>query len=219
MAKEEKDKAVKPVIIETTRMKLADLNGATYNPRKIKPQQLKALKKSIEKFGILDPLIVNRQTGNTIVGGHQRYRIAQELKHEDVPVNVIDVSPEDEKVLNVALNNIGGEFDKPKLEALLKEVVTFENLDLELTGFRPEDISAMISEKTEDEIEAEYPITPYFSEKYNYVVIMTKNEVDWTFLRNALGIETVKSYKSSAVGTGKVVDFAEFEKRWNNRNS
>ena len=210
-----KEQPVAPIVIESTRMKLEDLNGATYNPRKIKPGQLKSLKKSIEKFGILDPLIVNKQTGNTIVGGHQRFRIAGELGHETVPVNLIDVSLEDEKMLNIALNKIGGEFDKPKLEALVKEVVTFEGFDLDLLGFSQDDLNGLVGEKTQEEIEAEYPITPYFSEKYNYVVIMTKNEVDWTFLRNALGIETVKSYKSTAVGTGKVVDFADFEKRWN----
>ena len=69
----------------------------------------------------------------------------------------------------------------------------------------------------EAETEGEYPIVPYFSEKYNYVIIMAKNEIDWTFLQNALGVRREKSYKSSAIGLGHVVDFDRFRELWKAR--
>lgn len=204
--------------IKLQQMAVKDLKPSTYNPRKIHPNKFKALKKSIEKYGILDPLVVNKRTGNTIVGGHQRYRAANELGIETVPVNLIDVDEAQEKLLNLGLNNIKGENDKPKLETLIRDLLSLKIDDIELSGFDMQEINALAGLGDEEEVDdPEYPIAPFFSEKYNYVVVFTKNEVDWTYLRNALGVETKKSYKSTATGTCHVVTFEEFQDKWNNR--
>ena len=50
------------------------LNPAVYNPRKdLKPgdKEYEKLKRSIEEFGYVEPVIWNQKTGN-VVGGHQR---------------------------------------------------------------------------------------------------------------------------------------------------
>lgn len=203
------------IILETKQMAVTDLKTATYNPRKIHPQKYKSLRKSIEKFGILEPLLVNKRTGYTVVSGHQRLRVANELGKQSVPCNIIDVDEATEKLLNVGMNNATGENDKEKLTTVFKELV-LSGLDLDMTGFRSDEISNLVATPDElDEEEPEYPITPYFGEKYSYVVIFTKNEVDWTYLRNALGIESKKSYKSTAIGTCHVITFDEFEAKWN----
>ena len=203
---------------KTVMVSVDELNGATYNPRKITPYQLRSLKKSIEKYGILEPLIVNKTTGNTVVGGHQRLRIAKELGIKEVPVQFIEMSdPDEEKSLNLALNKVGGEFDRPKLVSLFQSM-DLKALDLQMTGFSRDEVNKMLMQKEED-VEPEYPITPYFSEKYNYVVIMTKDEVEFTYLKNALQLTTEQSYKSSATGIGKVVSFEKFSKLWEERSS
>ena len=54
-------------------MKGGDLSPASYNPRKISPEQLKALGDALKVFGDLGGIVRNRKTGN-LVGGHQRVK-------------------------------------------------------------------------------------------------------------------------------------------------
>ncbi|HEM2481813.1 TPA: ParB N-terminal domain-containing protein, partial [Listeria monocytogenes] len=61
-------------------IEVSKINPAAYNPRiDLMPGDLEyeKLKKSIEEFGYIDPLIWNERTGN-LVGGHQRYKILLE---------------------------------------------------------------------------------------------------------------------------------------------
>ena len=125
---------------------------------------LAALKRSIQRFGFVDPVVVNRRRGKgwlraertrVIVGGHQRVRAAQELGHRAVPVVYVDLPPDDEKLLNLALNKIGGEFDLPKLAEILRELRKAE-ADLESSGFSQREISRAIVE-AERELAASLP--------------------------------------------------------------
>lgn len=87
--------------------KLSDLNPAKYNPRKISDDALEGLRWSIGKFGCVEPIVVNIRNGkNTIVGGHQRYKIlcARGKVKEYICVTV-DLSDKDERLLNLTLNN------------------------------------------------------------------------------------------------------------------
>ena len=67
------------------------------------------MKKSIETFGLVDPIIIN--ACGTIIGGHQRFRILQEMETDKIPCVVLDLSKEKEMELNIRLNKSGGEFD------------------------------------------------------------------------------------------------------------
>jgi ParB-like chromosome segregation protein Spo0J len=91
------------------KLKIAELNPAEYNPRKMTNKQYEDLKNSLEKFGLVDPIIINAD--NTVVGGHQRLRIMRELGAEYVPTVRVNLSKEDEKELNIRLNKNTGEFD------------------------------------------------------------------------------------------------------------
>jgi ParB-like chromosome segregation protein Spo0J len=102
--------------------KLSELNAAPYNPRKISDAALAGLEASMEKFGVVQPIIWNARTGN-VVGGHQRLKILKKRKIKDAEVVVVDIDESDEKALNVALNNqhISGEFTDD-LQGLLSEI-------------------------------------------------------------------------------------------------
>ncbi len=79
------------------------LNAAPYNPRvELKPGDpvYESLKKSVETFGYLQPIIVNRRN-STVVGGHQRLKVLKDLGYEEVDVVFVDVSAEHEKALNL----------------------------------------------------------------------------------------------------------------------
>ena len=118
-------------------LKLADLKAAKYNPRKdLKPgdPEFEKLRRSIEKFGYVEPLIVNSRTGMTVVGGHQRLKVLQKLGHTEAECVVVDLPETEEKALNIALNKIEGTWDVPALDALISELKA-EDFDVTLTGF------------------------------------------------------------------------------------
>jgi len=90
------------------------LKFAEYNPRKADKKQCEQLKKSLEKFGFVDPVIVNSapERENIIIGGHFRVKVAKDLGIDKVPVVYIDVPDiEKEKELNIRLNKNTGEWD------------------------------------------------------------------------------------------------------------
>ena len=93
--------------VETKLIK--ELKAASYNPRQISTKQYNDLKASIKKFGLVDPIIVNKDM--TVIGGHQRLKICKELKHIEIDCVVLDLSKEEERELNIRLNKNTGEFD------------------------------------------------------------------------------------------------------------
>ena len=109
---------------------------AEYNPRQLTQDQYKHLKDSITRFGLVDPIIVNKnkERKNIIVGGHQRVKVAKDLKIKKVPVLEIDLTYEKERELNVRLNKNTGEWDYDNL-------ANFFDMD-ELTdwGFSDDDL-------------------------------------------------------------------------------
>jgi hypothetical protein len=121
-------------------MPLAALKPAPYNPRRIDDASMSALTKSLERFGVVEPIIWNERTGY-IVGGHQRAKVLRAKKVEQAAVVVVDLDDTEERALNVALNSphLSGQFTD-ELQALLDEIkaqepalfdaLAFENLQV-----------------------------------------------------------------------------------------
>lgn len=106
--------------MKTAIMDLKDINPAKYNPRvQLKPgdQEWDALKNSLDRFGVATPLVVNETTGN-LVSGHQRLAVLKQSGETRVEVVIIQMDEDKEKLLNVALNKIEGEWDEEKLKEL-----------------------------------------------------------------------------------------------------
>lgn len=110
-------------------VKRSEIHPADYNPRKIDEQGKRMLKRSIKQFGVVGGIIVNSQTGNTIVGGHQKVSILDEMyKYPDndysLRVEMISVDRKTEKTLNVALNNgnISGTWDFDALAQIIPDI-------------------------------------------------------------------------------------------------
>ena len=95
--------------MKVEKIQINKLKPATYNPRQISTKQYKDLKASIEKFSLVDPIIINKDL--TVIGGHQRLKVCKELKHVEIDCVVLDLSKEEERELNIRLNKSGGEFD------------------------------------------------------------------------------------------------------------
>lgn len=110
-------------------VKRSEIHPADYNPRKIDEQGKRMLKRSMKQFGVVGGIIVNSQTGNTIVGGHQKVSILDEMyKYPDndysLRVEMISVDRKTEKTLNIALNNgnISGQWDYDALARLVPDI-------------------------------------------------------------------------------------------------
>lgn len=118
-----------------------DLLPADYNPRKdLKPgdPEYEKLKRSIEQFGYVEPVIWNEKTGR-VVGGHQRLKVLTDMGITEVDVVVVDMDTEKEKALNIALNKISGEWDTEKLALVIADLQGTD-FDVSLTGFDPEEL-------------------------------------------------------------------------------
>ena len=117
------------------KIKIQDLRPAGYNPRKnLKPAdpEYQKIKRSIENFGYVEPIIVNQDM--TIIGGHQRVKVLQDLGQDEIDCVLVDLDKNQERALNIALNKIAGEWDEVALKAVMLELEAAA-YDMSLTGF------------------------------------------------------------------------------------
>lgn len=101
--------------------RITDMERAEYNPRvELMPgdDEYEKLKRNIERFGMVVPVIWNRRT-NRVVSGHQRLTVLMNEGVTEVDVSVVDLDETAEKQLNIAMNKVTGEWDEVKLKELL----------------------------------------------------------------------------------------------------
>ncbi len=130
------------------RLPVGRLNPAPYNPRvDLQPgdREFEKLRRSIGEFGLVEPLVWNERSGH-LVGGHQRLKVLLAQGVAEVEVSVVDLSPEREKALNLALNKVQGAWDPLRLADLLEELSDLPEFDMDLTGFDGVDIGAALDE-------------------------------------------------------------------------
>ena len=143
--------------MEIRKVPISLLNAAPYNPRKdLQPGDLEYQKiaRSIEKYGCVEPIIWNEKTGN-VIGGHQRLKVLAATGAVEVDVSVVQLSLEDEKALNLALNKISGQWDNEKLSAVLQDLSA--GFDVEVTGFDQHEVDALVASFAESGHEYELP--------------------------------------------------------------
>tara|TARA_Y100000593_G_scaffold16178_1_gene32058 strand:- start:462 stop:1673 length:1212 start_codon:yes stop_codon:yes gene_type:complete len=147
--------------VQIEQVPAADLKPFRGNPRKIEPQEMEKLRRSIREFGFVDPVIA-RKSDNLVIGGHQRVQAAKAEGVENVPVVYVELPDEKASALNVALNKISGEWDWPKLGDLFQELDDGE-FDLTVTGFSEQEIEELLHglDNSQGEVEEdEVPETP-----------------------------------------------------------
>lgn len=143
--------------MEIRKVPISLLNAAPYNPRKdLQPgdPEYQKIARSIEKYGCVEPIIWNEKTGN-VIGGHQRLKVLVATGAVEVDVSVVQLSLEDEKALNLALNKISGQWDNEKLSAVLQDLSV--GFDVEVTGFDQYEVDALVASFAESGHEYELP--------------------------------------------------------------
>lgn len=160
--------------IEMCKMRVGDLKHNFGNPRKISKKKAEELERSMDMFGDFGIFVVDEH--DNVIAGNQRSIILAK-RDPDIEVDVkrlIGYSEAELRSVNIMDNTHAGEWD---LE-LLADWTADLNLDLgiDLNNENPEE------RKIEDMELIRY-------EKYNYVMIVCKSEIDYNDLVRKLGIE------------------------------
>lgn len=168
------------MIIE--KRKVTDLIPADYNPRKdLKPgdAEYEKLKRSLEEFGYVEPVIWNKTTGK-VVGGHQRLKVLIDMGITEVDCVVVELDETKEKALNIALNKISGDWDKNKLALLIADLDA-SAFDVSLTGFDPGELTPLRDMLKEDVKDDDFDVDAELKEP-----TITKAGDVWTLGRHRL---------------------------------
>jgi ParB family chromosome partitioning protein len=159
---------------------IKDLKPAEYNPRQSTQKQETKLKESLEKFGVVEPIIVNENEdrNNIIVGGHFRVRELKKLGYKEVDCVLVNLPIQDEKELNIRLNANTGEWD---FDILANQFEDFElaewgmdipqiNLDDSKTKDLSDDLKSkyLLEIECNGEAEQEILYNRFIGEKFNF---------------------------------------------------
>jgi hypothetical protein len=178
----------------------------------MRPLELDSLRESIERFGMVEPIVVNDRrpgvwtdgaSGLVVVGGHSRLKVLVQLGWAKVPVHRIDVDEEAERVLNLALNRVKGDFVPDRLA----QAVAWLNQ-------RNANMADLLAKVNGATATPEVPFATELDEANNYVVLQFKSQTDWLQALTVLGLKTVKVMRADGVtiqtkGLGRVLDGPE----------
>tara|TARA_R110000803_G_scaffold4352_1_gene14784 strand:+ start:665 stop:1261 length:597 start_codon:yes stop_codon:yes gene_type:complete len=125
--------------MEITNVDIFQINPADYNPRNLTDEQKDGIKQSLTEFGFVNPLVVNSNPDrkDTLIGGHQRLKVAIEMGYTEVPVVYVNLTEQQERELNIRLNRNTGEWD---LDSLAEH---FTKGNLGDWGFDDEELSVL----------------------------------------------------------------------------
>lgn len=107
------------------------------NAKKHPKEQIEQIKKSIEQFGMDDPIGIWK---NEVVEGHGRLIACKELGYKEIPIIRLDhLTDEERKAYALAHNKLtmNSDFD---IDILNKELEEITNIDMENFGFLDMDI-------------------------------------------------------------------------------
>jgi ParB-like chromosome segregation protein Spo0J len=142
-------------------VKVGDLNPYENNARTHPESQIKQIARSIEEFGFNNPILATRE--GRIIAGHGRVEAAKVLNLDTVPVVRIEhLSPEQIQAYTLADNQLAltSKWDADALAEEIKELYCV-GFDLDLLGFDPSELAAMLEVKPDidenllDEVEPE----------------------------------------------------------------
>ena len=122
--------------MKLTEIEIRFINESDWNPNHVDPSTLARLRASIERFGVVEPLVVREISPHQYVtiGGAQRLVVIKELGFETVDCVVVETDDADSRLLAQALNRIAGTDDPVKqqtsLDMILENIPRGEVLEL-----------------------------------------------------------------------------------------
>ena len=120
-------------------MRLSEIKPYKKNAKKHDETQIKNVMQSIKEFGIVQPIVVDRN--NTIIIGHCRYEAMKRLGYDELQedwVKVVDLSEEEAEKLRLLDNKLNeSEWD---LDLLKDLVPSIDFSDFEIDFKLPEEV-------------------------------------------------------------------------------
>ena len=164
--------------IELCQIKAGDIKTGFGNPRKIEKKKLEELEKSFEMFGDFGIYLIDEH--DNIIAGNQRLKVVLMNYDPDMILDckrLIGYTQEELRAINIKDNVHAGDWDLD----LLADWTADLNVDF---GISSKDVP--IDERKIKDIE----LIRY--EKYDYVLLVCRNEVDYNNLLRLFGLENSK---------------------------
>lgn len=164
--------------IETIEMKVSDLKNGFGNPRKITKKKKDELNASLELFGDFGLILIDEE--DNIIAGNQRCAVLKDKNPDTVVLckRLVGYTESELKAINIKDNTHAGEWDLD----LLADWTADLQFDLGLQDIPKKEVD----ERSIKDME----LIHY--EKYDYVLIACKSELDYNDLIRKLGIEDAK---------------------------
>lgn len=190
------------------------LNRLPKNPRFFRDYRYEAMKKSIkespEMLELRELIVFPYPEGRYIVVcGNLRLRACKELGYTELPCKILNPDTEVRKLREYATkDNVN--FGENDLDVMHNEWDKTELVDwgVEFAPEKPVDEFKERFDSITDE-SAIYPLVPKFDEKHELFIIQSGNEVDSNWLRERLGMQRMKSYKTGKISKSNVIDIKD----------
>lgn len=111
--------------MQVTDLPLASLKHAPWNANHMDTKKLARLRQSIERYGLVENLVVRPVLEGTyeVIGGNWRFKVLAEMGFREAPCVVIDVDDAHARILAQALNRIDGQEDLGLRAQLVWEIL------------------------------------------------------------------------------------------------
>ena len=189
------------------------LSGLPKNPRFFRDYRYEAMKQSIkespEMLELRELIVFPYEGRYIVVCGNLRLRACKELGYKELPCKILATDTDVKKLREYATkDNVN--FGENDLDVMVNE---WDKTELQGWGveFAPEKPTDEFKERfdsiTDDT--AIYPLVPKYDEKHELFIIQSGNEVDSNWLRERLGMQRMKSYKTGKIGKSNVIDIKD----------
>lgn len=190
------------------------LQGLPKNPRFFRDYRYEAMKKSIEESPEmleLRELIVfpYPEDRYIVVCGNLRLRACRELGYKELPCKILSPETTVKKLREYATkDNVS--FGENDMDVMTNEwdISELQDWGVEFAPDKPtNEFKARFDSITDDT--AVYPLVPKYDEKHELFIIQSANEVDSNWLRERLGMQRMRSYKTGKISKSNVIDIKD----------
>jgi len=154
------------MISEVSKVLIDQIKPSKNNSRKHPKKQIRQLKKSLKRFKVMRPILVN--PNGEIICGHGIYQAALELGHKSLHVIYIEhLSDEEIRAYQIADNKLAenSEWDYEILISEISDLIKIDSsFDVDLIGFSTGEIDVIISDQSPNNFEEPMPDPPKPSE-------------------------------------------------------
>jgi len=168
------------------------------NQKKHPTEQVEKIMGSIKEFGVINPLIVDKD--NVLIAGHGRYEALKRLEYKEVPIiRAEHLTPTQVKAYRIADNKLAelAIWDNELLSIDLSELDNI-GFDMDILGFNDDELNSILKIDDEKNIKIkEVEIKPY--NKYHYLISIPIEKVSkynnkiLDFFNSLEGVEIEKS--------------------------